>query len=188
MERLRGVKCEYGYIHKQKIFQGLVLLLYIAIGIGFFLLGLFVTGTRANVFTVMGILMVLPGAKRVIALVVMLPQKSVSPERYEKIRSAVREGEILLMDYVFTSEEKIMSLDYVVIHADQVWGVKDTKKQDMAYMTEYLQKHAEGVLPGCKVRLFDSEDEFYRFYRRTVEGKEPENSEKLADCLKILAV
>ena len=77
MEKFKGTKCECGYIHKQKVFQSLMILLFTAIGVGLFLIGLAITGTRANVFTVLGILMVLPGAKRVIAVVVMLPHKSV---------------------------------------------------------------------------------------------------------------
>ena len=83
MEQWKGTKCQFGYINKQKKFQFAMLMLYVLIGVGLFLIGLAVHKTRANLFTVLGILMVLPAAKRVIALVLMVPRKSVEKERFE---------------------------------------------------------------------------------------------------------
>lgn len=72
-----------------------MLMLYVLIGVGLFLIGLAVHKTRANLFTVLGILMVLPAAKRVIALVLMVPRKSVERERFEKVRAALPESAAL---------------------------------------------------------------------------------------------
>ena len=84
MEQWKGTKCQFGYINKQKKFQFAMLMLYVLIGVGLFLIGLAVHKTRANLFTVLGILMVLPAAKRVIALVLMVPRKSVEKERLDR--------------------------------------------------------------------------------------------------------
>lgn len=174
MKNIKGTKCEFGYIGKQKVFQSLMLLLYIAIGVGLFLVGYLITRTRANVFTVLGILMVLPGAKRVIALVLMLPRKSVGQERYDKIKETISAEAALLTDYVFTSPDKVMSFDFVIVQNKNVMGILSEKKQDVTYITDYLQKGIDGTASGYRVRTFASDEEFYGFYRRMTAGKKPE--------------
>lgn len=197
MRNLKGTKCEFGYISKQKIYQSLMLLLFIAAGAGLFLVGLLITGTRANVFTVLGILMVLPGAKRVIALVVMVPHHSVEKERYDKMRAAISKEAVLLTDYVFTSTEKIMSLDFVVVENKNVIGILDGKKQDVTYIVDYLKKGIMGKASDYKVKILASDDEFYRFYKKMAAGqeknlqedeKQQKRKEEVVQYLKVLAV
>lgn len=196
MRNIKGIKCEPGYIRKQKVFQSLMLLLYVAVGVGLFVAGLLLTGTRANVFTVLGILMVLPGAKRVIALVLMLPRRSVEEERYHKMKETISEEAALLADYVFTSPEKVMSFDFVIVQNQNVMGILSEKKQDVKYITEYLQKGVDDTASGYRVKIFYSDDEFYGFYRRMTAGNEKKEYDKAEEekqnavvkYLKILAV
>lgn len=192
MKNLKGTKCEFGYISRQKKFQAIMLLLYIMIGAGLFLVGLLITGTRANLFTVLGILMALPGAKRVIALVVMVPRQSAGKERYDKMRSVLSENSTLFTDYVFTSTEKVMSLDFVIIYKKNVMGILGKDGQDVKYMTDYLQKKIEEIASGYHVRIFFSDDDFYKFYEKMQESAGEEDNETKQDeivkHLKILAV
>lgn len=194
MSKWKGTKCGQGYIHQQKIFQSLMLLLFIAIGVGLFLLGLFITGTRANIFTVLGILMVLPGAKRVIALVVMLPRSSVEQKRYEEMERTLTSQAVLLTDYVFTSVDKIMSLDFVVIQNKNVIGVLSEKKQDVKYLTDYVEKSVRSIAPDYRVKILDSDEAFYKFYRKMpvpseeMDDKAAGIQEEVVKYLKVLAV
>lgn len=202
MKKLKGTKCEFGYISSQKKFQALMLLLYIAIGVGLFLTGFLITGTRANLFTVLGILMALPGAKRVIALVVMVPRKSVEKERYDKMRSALSKESGLLTDYVFTSPDKVMNLDFVVVDQKNVMGILGKDGQDVKYMTDYLQKGIDETVSGCDVRIFFTDEDFYKFYEKRstsetttgdmspdeIEEAGNEEQEEIIKYLKILAV
>lgn len=193
MEKLKGTKCGLGYIAKQKKFQSLMLLVFIAVGIGLFFTGYLITGTRANVFTVLGILMVLPGAKRVIALVVMVPRRSVEVERYERMMQTVDGKGEVLTDYVFTSPDKIMGLDFVVVQNHNVLGILDGKKQDVKYITEYLKKGVGDTVSGYQVRIFSSDEEFYAFYKKMnqeirEEGQAAAKQEEVIRYLKVLAV
>ncbi|MCI8364316.1 MAG: hypothetical protein HFG34_05140 [Eubacterium sp.] len=196
MEKIKGTKCEFGYIQKQKTFQSLMLLLFVAVGVGLFLTGLLITGTRANIFTVLGILMVLPAAKRIIALVVMVPRKSVDKERYDQMQETVAEEGILYTDYVFTSPDKIMSFDFLIIQNQNVMGILSEKKQEEAYILEYLQKGVDSQASGYRVKLFSTDEEFYKFYRRLTEGSSKQErdeeymakQDKVSEYLKILAV
>lgn len=196
MEKIKGTKCEFGYIQKQKVFQSLMLLLFVAVGVGLFVAGLLITGTRANIFTVLGILMVLPAAKRIIALVVMVPRKSVDKGRYDQMRQTVAEEGILYTDYVFTSPDKIMSFDFLIIQNQNVMGILSEKKQDEAYILDYLKKSVESQTSGYQVKLFSSDEEFYKFYLKLTEGSGSQErdgdflagQDKVSEYLKILAV
>lgn len=204
MEKWKGTKCEPGYIHRQKRFQTIMLLVFIAVGIGLFLIGYLATGTRANVFTVLAILMVLPGAKRVIALVVMLPRQSVVQERYDRMRKTLPPDAVLLTDYVFTSSEKIMNLDFVIIKDHDVIGIQSSYGNSRSrtngmkdYMKNYLQKGIAGVAEGYRVKLYDSDESFYKKYteagsgtgaEQTAEEEIEQTVEEVVKYLKILAV
>lgn len=196
MEKIKGTKCEFGYIQKQKIFQSLMLLLFVAVGVGLFLTGLLITGTRANIFTVLGILMVLPAAKRIISLVVMVPRRSVDKDRYDRMRETVAEEGILYTDYVFTSPDKIMSFDFLIIQNQNVMGILSEKKQEEAYILDYLQKGVDSQASGYQVKLFSSDEKFYKYYHRLTEGSSKQErdeeymarQDKVSEYLKILAV
>lgn len=196
MEKIKGTKSEFGYIQKQKIFQSLMLLLFVAVGVGLFLTGLLITGTRANIFTVLGILMVLPAAKRIISLVVMVPRKSVDKDRYDRMRETVAEEGILYTDYVFTSPDKIMSFDFLIIQNQNVMGILSEKKQEEAYILDYLQKGVDSQASGYQVKLFSTDEKFYKYYRQLTEGSSKqerdeeyiERQDKVSEYLKILAV
>lgn len=192
MERWKGTKCQFGYINKQKKFQFAMLMLYVLIGVVLFLIGLAVHKTQANLFTVLGILMVLPAAKRVIALVLMVPRKSVGKERFEKVQEALPESAAILTDYVFTSTEKVMSLDFVIVMNKNVYGIKDQKKTDDAYVEKYLSETISAGARGYRVQLFENDDAFLAMLKRS-ERKEtaPEErpvQDKIVHDLTIIAV
>lgn len=172
MDKWRGIKCEPGYIDRQKVFQSVMLLVFVAAGFGLFLIGFLLTKTRANVFTVLGILMVLPAAKRVISLVVMLPRHSVERERFDRMREALEPGAVLLTDYVFTSSDKIMNLDFVIIQNQRVIGIgpeqigrsMDRWEKNKQYMEDYLQKSVAGIAPDYQVELLVCDADYYERY------------------------
>lgn len=192
MEKWKGTKCQFGYINKQKKFQFAMLLFYALIGVGLFLIGLAVHKTRANLFTVLGILMVLPAAKRVIALVLMMPRKSVEKERFENMQAALPKSAFLLTDYVFTSTEKVMSLDFVIVMNKTVYGIKDGKRMDDAYVENYLAETISAQTRGYRVRLFENEEAFLAMLNRSGRKEDADEEaslqEKVVHDLTIIAV
>ena len=181
-------KCNPGYITNRQKISILWILVYIVIAAGIFLAGYLWTHTRANVLTVIAVLMVLPAAKRVVNLVVMLPRKSVSKERLEAIKKEVGEG-IILSEYVFTSTEKIMHLDFVVIKNGNVLAVKASSKQDVEYMKKYFTDSVHKAASAYNVKIFDTDEELVKQLSRLtqIEGA-PEKEEKVVEYLRSLAV
>ncbi len=181
-------KCEPGYITWQKKWNGLWLGIFILIGVIIFLTGYLLTHTRANIFTVLAVLMVLPAAKRVVALVVMLPRKEVGKERYQRVKEAAGDA-VLLTDYVFTSTEKIMNLDFVVVKNGNVLGVTAASRQDVPYMKKYLADSVHKIAPSFHVRVFDEDEQLIKQLDRLTEVEtSPDWEEKVVSCLHSLAV
>ncbi|MCH5252461.1 MAG: hypothetical protein J1F22_05755 [Lachnospiraceae bacterium] len=181
-------KCEPGYITRQKKMNSLWLGVFILIGAVIFLIGYLWTHTRANIFTVLAVLMVLPAAKRIVALVVMLPRRGVKKERYDRLKEAAGEA-VLLTDYVFTSTEKIMNLDFVVVKNGNVLGVIADCKQDVSYMKEYLTENIHKIAPSFYVRVFDTDEQLIKQLDRLTQIETtPEKEEKVVSYLRSLAV
>lgn len=172
---------EYIIRKKQKYVKRLVL--YILIGVAIFLFGYFMNKcTVNNIFTVLAILMVLPGAKAFVALVVFWPFQSVSKERYEKVYEAVSNGyehrasieEVkvdtvvekdvcnLLTDVVFTSPEKIMNMDFLVIRERQVLGLVGKEKQKVSYMEQYIKDGLKSRGLPYDFKLYENEEKFLK--------------------------
>lgn len=174
---MRVEKGTEGYIRKRKKVDAICLLFYIVLGIVIFLSGYFITKTRANIFTVLAVLMVLPGAKRMVALCVLLPRKSVSHERCEKIQEIVGEG-TLYIDYVFSSTEKIMHLDFLLVKNGNVLGVLASSKQDEEYIKKYLTGGVHKISSHYHVALFSGDDEFVRQIQKLSQKEADKDKEK----------
>lgn len=181
-------KGQVGYIQQQKKINFLWLLAFIAIGLVIFFVGYLWTHTRANVFTVLAVLMVLPAAKRVISLVVFMPRKSVERERYERIKEKAGDG-ILVSEYVFTSTEKIVHLDFLLIRNRHVLGVTAPSIQDRDYMFQYLKDNVHRIVPECEVKVFDNDEKLLDYMERHEDtDSQKEQAEKIWNHLRTLAV
>ena len=181
-------KCEFGYIRNQKKINMIWLLVFVLIGVAIFICGYLLTKTRANIFTVIAVLMVLPAAKRVVALVVMMPRKGVERERYDKVSQAAREG-ILFTDYVFTSTEKIMHLDFLLIQNENVLGVMAPFRQDVEYMKKYLADSVHKAAPEFHIKVFESDERLIQYLDKLTQTEaDPERTEKVREYLHSLAV
>lgn len=180
-------KCQYGYIKDRKKISWLWLAACIVIGVAIFLAGYMLNHNRANVFTVVAILMVLPAAKRVVNLVVLAGKKGVSRQRYDKVVWAAG-GSIVLTDYVFSSVDKVMHLDFLLIRNEMLLAVTAPSRQDTHYLKKYLNEIAQKT-GGYKVKIFHNEDELIRFLQKAETTKSNEaRDEKVREYLRSLAV
>lgn len=181
-------KCGFGYIKKQKKVNLIWLLVFVLIGVAIFVCGYLLTHTRANIFTVIAVLMVLPAAKRIVTLIVMFPRKSVERERYDRMAQVAGE-DILFTDYVFTSSEKIVHLDFLLIRNGNVLGVTAPSRQDTEYMKKYLTDSVHKAAPEFNIKVFDTDEQLIRYMDKlTQKEADPERTEKVRDLLHSLAV
>ena len=100
-------KCTLGYLTKRKKAEILWIVFFVVLGVAIFLTGYLWSGVRANIFTVMAVLLVLPAAKHLVALIAMFRKKGVTKERYDKVKTAA--GQAVLYVRLFESDEKLIS-------------------------------------------------------------------------------
>ncbi len=158
---MKAGKGELGYIDGRKKRALLGVLSMAAIGVAIFLLGLFLNKmSNRNIFTIFAVLFALPGAKYMVALIVMLPYHSASGERYEKVRERLASGAVLYADMVITSPEKVMHLDFAVVGNGQVLALLGEGKQELSYVKKYLTDGVRNWGSGYAVKIVESEKAF----------------------------
>ena len=175
-----------GYISRFRRTNLIWLIVWVLVGVAIFVTGILIWTTRANILTVLAVLMVLPGAKRIVALIAVGKKKSVAAERCKKIEEATdpyiyggtldtheyepeepdeedeRDKEdadstkeehgsfdekeipwnVIFTDYIFTSTEKIMMLDFLIITYGTIFILPSSTNQDQEYVKKYL---TEGI-------------------------------------------
>lgn len=160
MEVEMAKKGEFGYISRRKERAVLTAVIILIVAVAIFVAGLLLNKmSKANIFTIVAVLFVLPWAKQIVAVVVLFPYQSVSRERYERVAVLVEEPVKLYTDLVITSPEKVMNLDFAVVGYGQVIALVGRDGQDVAYIRKYL---TEGVANwgDYKVKILESEKIF----------------------------
>ncbi len=187
-------KGSYQYITRKKKAYILKTLMYIGIGIAIYVLGLCLNKFQSNnVFTILAILMVLPGAKALVAVVVFWPFASVTKDRvhtvYESLKTnfsdiaeedTVRcipeaiDGRLnVYIDMVFTSPEKVMNLDFLVITGSRMIGLQGRKKPALSVLQTYIHDSLTKRGLSFGVKLYDNEEAFLK----ALKGLRPESLE-----------
>lgn len=132
---------EYGYLNWRKKRALFHTLLMVGIGVAVFLIGLLLNKMEAsNIFTIAAVLMVLPAAKSLVAVIVLFPYKETKKEEKERLDSYAKNGDTLLYDAVFTSSEKVMHLNQIYVTDHQLIGISLRKKDNIKAAKEYLEK------------------------------------------------
>lgn len=149
MKKKKIKKCQYGYIRHEKKKQFFFTLIAFCCCAGIFVLGLALNKfEKTNIFTIIAVLGMLPTVKLLIRYIVFFPYKSVSDTEYAAVISMLPNHaptENLLIDCVFTTRERIMNLDFVVVTDHMVYGLVGKKSRKKA---DYIQK-TEEVLTNC---------------------------------------
>lgn len=137
---------------RQGIFYTLLCLL---IGAAIYLIGYFLNKkSNANIFTILAMLMVLPGAKMMTNVIILFPFYTVPEEWEENMKAAIPEDSRLLSGVVFTSPEKIMNLDFLWLGDGYVYGCLGKEGQDMAYIQAYLSKGVHNYGEHYQIKLW----------------------------------
>lgn len=168
------VKGNYGYItYKKKTSLGMALLM-VLIGLGIFVVGLLLNKMSGrNVFSIFGMLMVLPMAKYLTTYIVVFPFKSPSEERFQRFQETCggMEDVYLFSDLVLTSAEKVMNLDFMVVGNGYVVALQGKDKPETKYIQQYLEKGCRNWMSNMKVRIVTEEDGFYKEFAKLRQSK-----------------
>ncbi len=204
-DRKRGplYKGSYQYIERKKKAYILKTLLYVAIGVAIYVTGLCLNRFQSNnIFTVLAILMVLPAAKALVAIVVFWPCRSVSYDRIHKVYQILKENYSSIesedtvlfqpdviedelnvyFDMVYTSSEKVMNLDVLVITTRRILGLMGREKQKLTTLQTHMQDNLEKRGLSFGVKIFDKEEAFLKALKELKpDNPETKNNKKDRD-------
>lgn len=138
-------------------------ILMFGIAFGIFVLGLVLNNfEKSNLFSILAVLMVLPSTKVLISFLILIPHTSVSKKEYDEVLASVSEGVTVLTDVVFTSSEKVMKLDFIIMDDHFMIGYT-SHKEKRRDMEQYL---SEGVRKRGYNYQVEILDDFERFKNR----------------------
>lgn len=183
-------RCEYGRIRSEKRRLFIGVLSMIAIGVAIFVLGLFLNKfEKRNIFTVVAVLFVLPMARYLATLLIMLPHKTPERALYEQVKTVIPRGSILLSDYLFTSSERAMGVSFLVLTGHELIGLVERDKEKTDKITVFLSGELKKrEIPG-KVVLYEDANRFTDALKRIPEATRTEEEMKeLLEFLRSLAV
>lgn len=132
------VKGRPGYIQRRKKRYLMWAILEFAVVLMLLALGIWQTGSRKNILTIVAIVGCLPAAKMLVEYVVMFPFKGISRNCAKEIKD---KASLLTMAYdlIFTCNEKLMQVDAIVISDHVVCGYTSYEKTDEKAVTEMLK-------------------------------------------------
>lgn len=153
--KLKRKKGDLKFISSKKTAGLLYTLLCALAGIVIFFIGYFLNKkSNANVFTILAVLMVLPGAKMLTGAIILFPFKDALKEEEDMLKEIIPKDSLLLSSVVFTSPEKVMNLDFIWIGDGYVYGCLGKENQDIAYMQGYLSKGVHNYVTHYQIKLF----------------------------------
>ncbi|MCX4328784.1 MAG: hypothetical protein OSJ45_16125 [Lachnospiraceae bacterium] len=160
---MRIQKGGYGYINNRKRKALTGVLLMAAAGIAVFIAGLLLNKmSNRNIFSVIAVLFVLPGAKYLVRFIVTFPYHSADREVYNRVKEHTGSKMQLYADMLVTSPEKVMFLDFIAVGNKQVIALASNKKQEIQYIRKYLSDGVHNWGDGYKVKILDNEKSFLR--------------------------
>ncbi len=157
---MKATKGKAGYIQARKKQVILKMILEFGIVIALFVLGIWQTHTRLNLLTVVAVLGCLPAAKAMVEVITIAPYHSVSDEKSKEIQAYTEELTVAF-DLVFTSKDKFMPVDSIIILDNTICGYSSSQKIDLVYTGKHLRQMLEqNQYKKVSVKIFTDYDAF----------------------------
>lgn len=177
MKNNRAVKGQFGYVKRQQKAVTIRTALMFALSLAILGMGIWSTGSKKNLLTVVAVLGFLPASKSAVNMVMFLKAKGCSEE--VRVRAErCGEGLTQLYDLVFTSYEKNYQVSHMAIKGRVICGYTEDRKCDL----RACEKHLDILLKqgGCKgvtVKVYDSLES----YCEGLENLRKQGAEPLAE-------
>ena len=166
-------KGTHGYIKCKKNKQLRDTISIALVGIIIFVIGYLLNdNSKNNVFTILAILLALPGAKMLVGYIVVAPYRSMNDKEYEQVCKVISPSIAMISDLVITSPDKVMNLDVVVVDDYQVIALLGKQGQDISYIQTYLMRTIKNQGYSFEVKVLTDFSEFLLRVKTLVTSKE----------------
>ncbi|MBR6771559.1 MAG: hypothetical protein IKM28_10105 [Lachnospiraceae bacterium] len=147
MQRGKIHKGEYGYIPYQRKVTVLWTVFLFAVSLSLFAIGIWSTGDKKNILTMVAVLGCLPASKSAVNMILFLRVKGCSSVVWERVKTRSKDLPVL-WDMVFTSYDKIYQISHMAVKGKVALGLTE----DEHCSAEGCEKHLDIYLKqgGCK--------------------------------------
>ncbi|MCP1101091.1 hypothetical protein M2454_000520 [Aequitasia blattaphilus] len=177
---MKDKKGQPGYIQDKKRKYLIYTIAEFSVVIILLVMGIVATKTRLNLLTVAAVVGCLPASKMLVALIVMMPHKSVAKEI---VQDVANKGDLLLSvyDLILTSKDDIMPVDIIVISDHTICGYTSSQKVKEDVVAQHIkQLLAEQKIEKVTVKIFKD----YKAFLSRVEGLNAMRSVDKKKCTK----
>ena len=157
-------KGEFGYLNYRKKLNLIKMIVSFAVVAAVLIIGFIVYKTRANIFTVAAIVLVLPAAKMAVAYFVVLPHKPADnelekDELKEKVES--KSGSLgVYYDLIFSNSKKPIGTQAVVVSDAAVIALTNENNADKKLFETSLKDFMANDSRSVNVTLYNDEKSF----------------------------
>lgn len=153
---MKTKKGDAGYIRARKRLVIIKTALLFGVAVALLLLGIWQTGDRMNLLTVVAILGCLPASKSLVEVIMILPHRSIMDEKATEIEKHAKYL-TKAFDMVFTSEKKIMPVESIVISDNTICGYASNPKVDTNFAADHIKKYlVSNKFTKVSVKIFDN--------------------------------
>lgn len=145
-----------GYIRLRKKLVIIKTALLFGIVIALLGLGIWQTGDRMNLLTIVAVLGCLPASKSLVETILIFPHHSIADEKVAEIEMVA--GKLTrVYDMIFTSEKKIMPVENLVILDNTICGYTSNKKVNTNFAADHIKKYlVANQFTKVSVKIFDN--------------------------------
>ena len=133
------LKGDFGYFAYEKKKRLLTTLILFAIPLIALIAGVVVTGKKENIVTVIAVVGCLPACKSLVSCIMMMMQKSMDKEIYEKINPHT-EGLVVSYEMLLTTYEKNAYVDSFAICGNKVIGYSSRLNCSPQFVEQHVRK------------------------------------------------
>lgn len=178
-------KGSYGYIKNHRIIAAVRTLLFFAVSIGLYVMGVKTTGSNKNLLTIVAVLGCLPACKSLVNLIVFLRAEGCS----ETLRDMVNayDGRLTTFyDLYFTSYQKNYAVSHMALKGNVLCGVAENGQCDCGGAEKHLEQMLlqEGI-KNITVKIYSNTGKYIDRLSQIVDldTEENKNQEQIIDLL-----
>ncbi len=163
----------YGYGKRKLVRQCILCAACLALVVGALIVGLVLTGTRMNIWTIGAIFTAIPAATFAVNIIARLKGLPLKQADYDRFREA-SEGLVTACDMIVTANQKLVPIQASVFYEMGIVGYCGSKKTDIKKAERDINGLLKSVGIYSKIQLFTD----YEAFLKRVRGIKPAASEE----------
>lgn len=171
-------KGSYGYIEYQKKFTAVRTVVYFALSLLLYGIGIYSTGSSKNLLTVVAVLGCLPSCKSAVNMIMFLRAKGCSAGAHEKI-SPYDDKLTGFYDMYFTSYQKNFPISHMVLKGNVICAYTESEKCDCSAGEKHLEQMLlQDGYKNMTIKIFNNQEKYIDRLSQMVKSDAEENKNR----------